>query len=366
MKNKKTMVLIPALNPPENLIDYIYELKHYGLNDILVVNDGSSERFKKFFEDLKQIDGVTILTHAKNLGKGRALKNAFNFFLTLPNIDDFNGIVTCDSDGQHRAKDVLNIANNVEVYLNSLIIGCRDFDSKNVPPKSKFGNKVTVNVFKLLYRKKITDTQTGLRGFPKSIISEMLDIFGEKFEYETKMLITCFEKNLNIVEIPIETVYYNNNAETHFNAIKDSVKIYKVIFTSFFNYILTSLSSFLIDIGLFKVFVYIFSSSLVKNSYSIFFSSVIARIFSSLFNFFVNKNFVFNGEKSFKKTIYKYYSLCIFQMLLSSFSVSLLWKITNVNETIIKIIVDTILFLISYRVQRTWVFKKTRKKNYEK
>lgn len=365
MKNKKTLVLIPALNPPENLIDYVWELKHCGLNNILIVNDGSDEKFKKLFECLKQIDGVTILTHAKNLGKGRALKNAFNYFLTLPDVDDFNGVVACDSDGQHRATDVFNMAKNLEVYPNSLILGCRDFDSKNVPPKSKFGNKTTINVFKLLYRKKITDTQTGLRGFPKNIIPEMLDVFGERFEYETKMLITCFEKNINIAEITIETVYYNNNAETHFDTIRDSAKIYKVIFTSFFNYLLASLSSFLIDIGLFKAFVYILSSSFVKNSYSIFFSSVIARIFSSLFNFFINKNFVFNGEKDLRKTIYKYYSLCIFQMLLSSFSVSLLWKITNINETTIKIVVDTILFLVSYRVQRAWVFKK-RKKTYEK
>ena len=225
MKNKKTMVLIPALNPPKNLINYIYELKQYGLNNILVVNDGSSEGFKKIFKDIEQIDGVIIFTHAKNLGKGRALKNAFNYFLTLPNIDDFNGIVACDSDGQHRAKDVLNIANNLDVYPNSLILGCRDFDSKNVPPKSKFGNKTTINVFKMLYREKITDTQTGLRGFPKNIIPEMLDIFGERFEYETKMLLTCFEKNINISEVQIETVYYNNNAETHFNTIKDSAKI---------------------------------------------------------------------------------------------------------------------------------------------
>lgn len=355
----RTLIVIPALNPPKSLIDYVIKLKEANLNDILLVDDGSRNEFKEIFTTLKNNYNCQLLTHAKNLGKGRALKNAFNYFLTLPDVDEYNGIVTADSDGQHRVEDVIAMVKKVEKKPQSLILGCRDFDSDNVPPKSKFGNKLTKSVFRLFYGRKITDTQTGLRGFPKAILKEMLDISGERFEYETKMLIHTFEKSIPINEITIETIYYDNNAETHFNPIKDSIKIYKVIFSSFFKYLLSSISSFIVDIGFFQLILWIsLLAGFPRGTIPIFIATVLARVVSSYFNFILNKNLVFNGEKSIKKTIVKYYSLAIVQMSLSAALVAIIWNILAGSETVIKIIVDTILFFISYQIQRRWVFKK--------
>ena len=315
----KTLIVIPALNPPEELIDYVGRLRSSGLEDILIVDDGSSEKYKHIFVELKEKYGCQLLTHAKNLGKGRALKNAFNYFLTMPDAEEYNGLVTADSDGQHRVEDVVKMVGEIEKHPESLVLGCRDFDSKNVPPKSKFGNKLTKVVFRILYGRSITDTQTGLRGFPKKILKGMIDIPGERFEYETKMLIHTFEENISIAETTIETIYYENNAETHFNPIKDSLKIYKVIFGSFFKYLLSSLSSFIVDIGLFQVMLWtILLIGINRGTLPIIVSTVLARIFSSYFNFTMNKNFVFNGEKSIRKTIMKYYSLAAIQMCMSA------------------------------------------------
>lgn len=354
----KTLIVIPALNPPLDLIQYIEKLRQSGLEDILIVDDGSRSECGYIFEQLRDKQGCQILTHAKNLGKGRALKNAFNYFLTMPNVEEYNGIVTADSDGQHRVEDVLSMVETISNYPDSLILGCRDFDSENVPPKSKFGNKLTKLVFKLLYGRKITDTQTGLRGFPKAILHEMLEISGERFEYETKMLIHTFDKSIPIKEITIETIYFDGNAETHFNPIKDSLRIYKVIFASFFKYLLSSLSSFLVDIGLFQLFLWIsLSVGIHRGALLILLSTILARIISSYFNFTMNKNFVFDGEKRIYKTIVKYYSLAAFQMLLSAAMVTVVWNMFSGSETAIKIVVDTILFLASYQVQRRWVFR---------
>ena len=354
----KTLIVIPALNPPLDLIKYIEKLRLSGLENILIVDDGSRPEFKNIFGKLRDKKGCQILTHAKNLGKGRALKNAFNYFLTMANVEEFNGIVTADSDGQHRVEDVLSMVSTVSNNPNSLILGCRDFDSENVPPKSKFGNKFTKLVFKLLYGRKITDTQTGLRGFPKEILYEMLEIPGERFEYETKMLIHSFDKSISIKEITIETIYFDGNAETHFNPIKDSLRIYKVIFASFFKYLLSSLSSFLVDIGLFQLFLWLsLSVGIHRGAPLILLSTILSRIISSYFNFTMNKNFVFNREKRIHKTIVKYYSLAAFQMLLSAAMVTVVWNMFSGSETAIKIVVDTILFLASYQVQRRWVFR---------
>ena len=354
----KTLIVIPALNPPLDLIQYIEKLRQSGLEDILIVDDGSRSECGYIFEQLRDKQGCQILTHAKNLGKGRALKNAFNYFLTMPNVEEYNGIVTADSDGQHRVEDVLSMVETISNYPDSLILGCRDFDSENVPPKSKFGNKLTKLVFKLLYGRKITDTQTGLRGFPKAILHDMLEIPGERFEYETKMLIHTFDKSIPIKEITIETIYFDGNAETHFNPIKDSLRIYKVIFASFFKYLLSSLSSFLLDIGLFQLFLWIsLSVGIHRGALLILLSTILARIISSYFNFTMNKNFVFDGEKRIHKTIVKYYSLAVFQMLLSAAMVTVVWNMFSGSETAIKILVDTILFLTSYQGQRRWVFR---------
>lgn len=354
----KTLIVIPALNPPLDLIKYIEKLRLFGLENILIVDDGSRPEFKNIFEKLRDKQGCQILTHAKNLGKGRALKNALNYFLTMPNVEEYNGIVTADSDGQHRVEDVLSMVDSISNNSDSLILGCRDFDSENVPPKSKFGNKLTKLVFRLLYGRKITDTQTGLRGFPKEILHDMLEIPGERFEYETKMLIHTFDKSIPIKEIAIETIYFDGNAETHFNPIKDSLRIYKVIFASFFKYLFSSLSSFLVDIGLFQLFLWIYLSvGIHRGALLILLSTILARIISSYFNFTMNKNFVFDGEKRIHKTIVKYYSLAIFQMLLSAAMVTVIWNMFSGSETAIKIVVDTILFLASYQVQRRWVFR---------
>lgn len=358
---KKTLILIPALNPPKQLIDYVKSLLENNLKDILLVDDGSKEEFKEIFETIEKFPNanIKVFRHAKNLGKGRALKNAFNYFLTLTNSDEYSGIVTADSDGQHKVEDVIKLAKEIEENPNTLILGCRDFDLEQVPPKSKFGNKITNGAFKLFYGKNISDTQTGLRGFPTAIIKDFLDIAGERFEYETKMLIYCFQKEIEIKEVIIETIYFNDNSETHFNPIIDSLKIYKVTLSPFLKYIVSAIFSFVVDILSFKWV--LFMLLLIGNyvgAFPIFIATAIARIISSSFNFYLNKKFVFKYEKNTKKSLLKYYSLCIVQMLLSATLVTIIWKYTRYGETSIKIVVDSILFLLNYFIQQRWVFKR--------
>lgn len=358
---KKILILIPALNPPRQLIDYVKSLLDNNLKDILLVDDGSKEEFKEIFDTIEKFPNanIKVFRHAKNLGKGRALKNAFNYFLTLPNLAEYSGVVTADSDGQHRVEDVIKVAKEVEKNPNKLILGCRDFDLEQVPPKSKFGNKITNGAFKLFYGKNISDTQTGLRGFPTAIIKDFLDIAGERFEYETKMLIYCFQKEIGIKEVLIETIYFDDNSETHFNPIIDSIKIYRVTLSPFLKYIASAISSFILDILSFKwILAILIAFGNIERASIITISTIVARIISSTFNFYLNKKFVFKYEKNTKKSLLKYYSLCIVQMLLSAIFVTMVWKYTKFPETSIKIVVDSILFLLSYFVQQRWVFKR--------
>ncbi|MBQ6129000.1 MAG: GtrA family protein, partial [Lachnospiraceae bacterium] len=182
---------------------------------------------------------------------------------------------------------------------------------------------------------------------------------GERFEYETVMLVDAIHEGTDIVEVPIKTVYIDNNSETHFNPIKDSAKIYGVILGTFFRYMLSSLSSFLVDYGLFCALIFILGTSKDSQSRSVWIATVVARICSSIFNYTVNKKVVFKSNRG-SSTIIMYFTLCICQMAASAALVSLIGA-TGFPVQIAKIIVDSILFLVSFRIQKTLIFTRKTK-----
>lgn len=358
---KKAVIIIPALNPDDRLISYCDDLIAAGFNRLLLIDDGSDAEHRRIFDALSDKPECVIFRHAINLGKGRALKNAFNLYLNMEDKDDYCGVITADADGQHTVKDVIRLQEKMAEGCNKLILGARDFDADNVPPKSKFGNKCTRAVFKMLHGAKLQDTQTGLRGVPNAIVAKYVDLYGERFEYETAMLITTAREKIGFEEVIIDTVYENNNEGTHFHPIRDSYAIYKLLLGTFFKYIISSLLSFIIDIGLFKLFLAVFAAAVLGDSKRIVIATVLARILSSLFNFTVNKNVVFNaGGKSGAENgsmLVKYYTLCIIQMACSAGLVALIFNALHLPETVIKVCVDTVLFLISYQIQRRLIFK---------
>ncbi len=359
----KIVVLIPALNPAENFIEYCENLTKNKNVELIVVDDGSKKELKYIFNKISKLTNTTLLTNAVNLGKGRALKNGFNYYLNKYPKENFGGgIITADSDGQHSIEDIISIGEELNKQTEPcIILGTRDFNDPNVPFKSRNGNKITTTIFKLLYGKKINDTQTGLRGLSYDFIKTCLSLDGERFEYEINMLIEAVQNNIKIIEHKIKTIYFNNNAETHFNPVKDSIKIYKIIFKKFFKFAISGLSSAILDVLLFTLFYKIIIK--FKIIYPIIVSTILARIISSLYNYFINKNLVFKDNLN-NKTIIKYYILCIIQTLISSILVEKMYTLLNGNlfPSIIKIFVDTILFLISFQIQQRWVFKTRRDK----
>ena len=362
MIKRNTVILIPTLDPSPTLLSYVQSLKKKGFHEIIVVDDGSDQKYRKIFRDL-QNEGCKVLVHAINLGKGRAIKTGFNFFLNnwsegLPGGEQngtIKGIITVDSDGQHSVEDVVRLDDYfVEQDLKpELVLGARDFNYGNVPFKSRFGNELTSFCFRLLYGKKIKDTQTGLRGIPTELVKDFLDINGERFEYETNQLIRTIRKGIPLKEIDINTIYIDNNSETHFDPIGDSWTIYKLLFGSFIKYTISSLSASIIDLGIFQLLITLLKGKVSKY---IWISTVGARIASSLYNYLVNKCIVFESNSSHKTTFLRYYILCIMQMMCSALGVSGLARVLPMKEVFIKIIVDTLLFCISYRIQRKYIF----------
>lgn len=356
MQSRHSAVIIPAYNPDWKLVDYIRSLISYGFQMIIVVNDGSKADCDSIFDQISSFPECVLLAHAINLGKGRALKSAFNYYL-VNYASKYNGVITVDSDGQHTADDVAKVEEVMDAEQEALILGTRNFDDESVPWKSRFGNKVTKNTVKLIWGGQIHDTQTGLRGIPNCILPTYLALAGERFEFEMNMLIEALKSHMSICELPIQTVYINGNEETHFRPIADSLAIYMAILGNFVKYTLSSLASFLIDYVLFCLIDHVCGSFSFGSR--IWISSIGARIGSSAFNYCTNKRLVFASDA--RGTLAKYYSLCVIQLLCSALIVWILCGTFSVSEVIVKPIVDGLLFLISYRVQQRWVFGEARK-----
>ena len=222
----KVVPIIPALNPDNKLIKLVNDLKE-DFKKIIIVNDGSES--DEVFNKIKDIKGCIILTHEVNMGKGEALKTAFNYY--LDNLSNkYLGVITLDADGQHLVSDVIKMSEKL-AESDKFILGTRLFNTKSTPLRNKLGNRITSRVFKWIYKVYIKDTQTGLRGIPNRLIKKLSKVTGSRFEYELNVLIKLVKMHEEIIELDIKTVYLkNSNKKSHFKVLRDSYQIYKIMF----------------------------------------------------------------------------------------------------------------------------------------
>lgn len=216
---KDISILIPAYRPDFRLNKLIDELTRRGFTRIIVVDDGSGPRYAKVFNEA-WLQGARVLVHEENKGKGAALKTGLKWMTYMR----YGGVVACDADGQHSVEDVVAVAQALRDAPDALILGVRDL--KKMPLKSRVGNRMTRTVLGLKSGLWLTDTQTGLRGLPERALPLFAGLPGDRFEYETTMLLEAQQRNLPILEVPIETRYFNHNARTHFKPWRDGARIY--------------------------------------------------------------------------------------------------------------------------------------------
>lgn len=350
--NRQIPIIIPSYEPDEKLIALLEKLRKSDIKEIILVDDGSEEdEYQKLFWKAETEYACQVLHHAVNLGKGRALKTAFNYCLnTYP---DLLGVITIDSDGQHRVEDMLACMEELRENPEALVLGCRDFNTGGVPLRSGFGNKMTSKVFKYLVGVEIGDTQTGLRGISASFMKRLMNVKGERFEFETNMLIETKDAKIPIHEVKIETIYLEENKSSHFHPIKDSIQIY----AAFGKFLFSSLSSSVVDLSLFALFCSILRErETVLVSYLVL-ATILARVCSATYNFLVNYKVVFKSEMSMGKAMLRYFLLAVIQMSLSAVLVNTIYPFMGGAEILVKIPVDVFLFLASFVIQRELVYK---------
>ena len=347
------IIVIPSLKPDHRLAKLVADVKEQGFTDILVVDDGSGDAYRHFFEDCKA-QGCTVLTHEVNRGKGAALKTAASYIRAHYGEDA--GMITADADGQHLPKDIKRVEEDMQAHPDALVLGSRDF-GKGTPWKSLFGNRITSVFFLLTCGRWVKDTQTGLRGIPASLMALSETEEGDRYEYEMNFLMdACLTHPFHTTTI--ETVYFDENKGSHFHPVRDAARVY----ARFIRFMVSSVGGFLVDFLMFLLFLRIlpdrfsFLPDTGATAANIVVATVCARICSGIANFLLNKFYTFRSKQKAPGEAVRYGILFVCQMAASAGFTALVSSVLHAPGPS-KIIVDVILFFISYRIQRAWVFR---------
>ncbi len=339
------IALIPAYRPKSNLLSIALSILEDDFSTVVVVNDGSEPEYNTIFESLAKMDNIDVIHHAVNIGKGAALKSGFNHI--CGKWADNVGIVTVDADGQHKIDDIKNVAKKLEKNGNSIILGSRNFDG-DVPFKSRIGNNLTRYLLKTVHGLNLSDTQTGLRGMTSELAKNFVSIRSNRYDFELDMLLSIKKMGITLIEVPIETVYIDNNSTSHFNLIFDSAKIY----FSLFRFLATSLIAALMDN---LIFILLFS---LGNS--ILASQVGGRGIVMVVNYMMVKKLVFHSGEKDRIAIPKYIMTVIILGTISYGLIIAASETLDIPVVLAKIIVETIVFISSFLIQRSFIFNAER------
>ncbi len=339
---KKYIALIPAYEPDEKMLKTIEDLMDAGFETV-VVDDGSGEDYREFFA--VAADTATILTHEVNKGKGAALKTGLEYINNTVDAGKADTvIVTVDADGQHLARDARRVSRIAGQNPGTLVLGSRILKDAKVPLRSRLGNGITRKVFKVASGCSVYDTQTGLRAFTSNLIPTLLEIRGDRYEYEINMLLEFAASGIPIREEEIETVYIEDNKSSHFNTLKDSWRIYREIL----KFSASSFASFLVDYGLYALLTALTGSLAISN--------IGARVVSATFNFTINRRYVFKSDASTAKSALKYFALAAFILAGNTAVLTTLVSTIGINRFVAKVITEIVFFVMSWLVQRYAIF----------
>ena len=357
---KRYIALIPAYEPDDKMLTLIEDLSKRGF-EIVVVDDGSGRDYEDIFERAEQ--NAIVLTHEVNKGKGAALKTGLDYIykymaytetaMTRGGRTTKSGkdavIVTVDADGQHTPEDALRVAKIAETRKDALVLGSREFRG-DVPARSMMGNTITRHVYNLATGVNVRDTQTGLRAFGRNMIPELLEIAGDRYEYEINMLLELAQEGTPIIEEDIETVYIESNESSHFNTIKDSFRIYKEII----KFSASSFIGFLVDYIAFAALTVLTGAAGLAHALIV--SNVGARLISSTVNYNINRKLVFKSKAKVASSALQYFLLAGIILIGNTIVLSTLTGTLGINSMLAKVMTEIIFFFISWTVQKYVIF----------
>ena len=225
MESKKTLrdrgicVVIPTYNNVGTIADVVRRALTHSL-DVIVVADGCTDGT---LEILQNIEGISIVSYAKNAGKGCALKRGFKKALEM----GFAYAITLDADGQHFPEDIPTMLQANQRHPGALIVGERKgLEEMERSKGSKFANAFANFWFAIQTGRRLKDTQTGFRLYPLKKLRG-LSLLTSRYEAELELLVFASWHGIKIVSVPVN-VYYPKPEErvSHFRPIADFSRIF--------------------------------------------------------------------------------------------------------------------------------------------
>lgn len=333
-------VLIPAYQPDARLPRLILELHRADPSSkIVVVDDGSGQKFSDIFE-ASATAGAHVISYENNRGKGYVLREGFTWIRDVAG-DSQECVVTADADGQHTLNDIFRVGRTCTDTGKS-VLGVREFVG-HVPARSRIGNTATSALFWLATGWKLKDTQTGLRAFPVALLPALLEVQGDRYEYELRVLLHLAKFRHPVTQIPIETIYEAGNPTSHFRPLQDSARIW------------APLLKFAASSGVATVIDYVLVLVLNALTGALFFPVVAARMVSASVNFAMNRRVFEATGVPLRRSALRYAALAV---AVVAGSYTMLAVLTGIGMPlwIAKIIADTTMYLVSYSAQSRYVF----------
>ena len=333
-------VLIPAYQPDARLPRLILELHRADPSTkIVVVDDGSGQKFSDIFE-ASATAGAHVISYEHNRGKGYALREGFTWIRDVAG-DSPECVVTADADGQHTLNDIFRVGRRCTDTGKS-VLGVREFVG-HVPARSRIGNTATSALFWLATGWKLKDTQTGLRAFPVALLPALLEVQGDRYEYELRVLLHLAKFRHPVTQIPIETIYEAGNPTSHFHPLQDSARIW------------APLLKFAASSGVATIIDYVLVLVLNALTGALFFPVIAARLVSASVNFAMNRRVFEATGVPLRRSALRYAALAV-AVIAGSYTILAVLTGIGMPLWIAKIIADTTMYLVSYSAQSRYVF----------
>jgi glycosyltransferase involved in cell wall biosynthesis len=338
----KYVSVVPAYNPGAVVTTVVSEVSNC-VDHVVVVDDGSNQENKTFLEECTRLKNVRLITLPDNQGKGHALMDGIKEAMKY----DPDFILTIDSDGQHNPGEIKKFKQFISSACKrpDLVIGVRRA-VRRMPLRSRIGNLFTAKLFNSIFNGALVDTQSGFRALSADFARDVLaHVRPGRYETEMRMLVYAMESGRNVQDIGIDTIYINNNANSKFRPLRDSLRV----LVPLSKYTLIALLSFLMD-----YFVFLLLSYLAGVYYLG--AHVLARVCSGTFNFFANKHLVFQSKSNKTAEAVRYMGASLFSLAMTGVMLYSLVSIAGFSRALAKPIAEFSMFLANYMVLNKFVF----------
>jgi glycosyltransferase involved in cell wall biosynthesis len=209
-------VLVPALDAADTVGDVVKDLRAVLDATVIVIDDGSTDATG----ERARARGAVVVRHDQNAGKGQAIRSGLREAAKR----GFDVVLTVDADGQHPATSARRVLGATS-DPRALVLGVRDLVRDGAPASNRFGNGVS-NVFLSAFaRKRLRDTQCGLRRYP---VAETLALGARArgYAFEAEVVLRAIAAGLPIVEVPVDVIYPTERLRrTHFRGVLDPLRI---------------------------------------------------------------------------------------------------------------------------------------------